>query len=324
MELRHLRYFKVVAEALNFTKAATRLHVAQPALSRQIADLEYELGVDLLKRNSHGVTLTPEGKLFLEEVKEILNRTEDAIKKVRAQARGESSELHVGYLPPLELRILPRALAEFKVSAPNVKVVLHDLGSDEIGSGLREGALQLALMLQPSEQARNGIVFEEIGRFTFFVAMAPSHPLARMKKVSLDSLIDQPLVVMGKKRNSEYHRTLFKIFASRRPNISIESDSINSLITEVESGNAVAVVSEVFKVAVGRRLTYRPLETAVGRRSARGRGDEACLEIKAELLLGGHRRQDDPSACAACDGRAGRGCRHGSCRQPLGLCFKAC
>jgi DNA-binding transcriptional LysR family regulator len=284
MELRHLRYFKVVAEALNFTKAATRLHVAQPALSRQIADLEYELGVDLLKRSSHGVTLTAEGKLFLEEVKEILNRTEEAIKKVRAQARGESGELHVGYLPPLELRILPRALAEFKESTPHVKIVLHDLGSDEIGNGLREGALQLALMLKPSEQARNGIVFEPIGDFPFFVAMASSHALARMKKVSLDALVDQPLVVMGKKRNSEYHRTLHKIMSPRRPNVSIESDSINSLITEVESGNAVAVVSEVFKDAVGRRLTYRPLETDVKFCIGIARAENADVTASQERL----------------------------------------
>jgi DNA-binding transcriptional LysR family regulator len=259
MELRHLRYFKAVAEALNFTKAATRLHVAQPALSRQIADLEYELGIDLLKRTSHGVALTGEGKLFLEEVTEVLNRAEEAVKKVRAYARGESGELHIGYLPPLELRILPRALAEFSGSAPNVKVVLHDLGSDEICHGLRDGTLQLALMLEPSEQARAGIAFEEIGRFPFFVAMTRSHALARRKKVPLEALADQPLVVMGRKRNSEYLRILQRIFSPRRPNVAVESDSVNSLITEVEIGKTVAVVSQVFKEAVPRRLVYRPL-----------------------------------------------------------------
>jgi DNA-binding transcriptional LysR family regulator len=259
MELRHLRYFKAVAEALNFTKAATRLHVAQPALSRQIADLEYELGVDLLKRTSHGVALTGEGKLFLEEVTEVLNRAEEAVKKVRAYARGESGELHIGYLPPLELRVLPRALAEFSAGAPNVKVVLHDLGSDEICNGLREGTLHLALMLEPSETARAGIDFEEIGCFPFFVAMSSGHALARMKKVPLEALADQPLVVMGRKRNSEYQRILQRIFFPRRPNVAVESDSVNSLITEIEIGKTVAVVSQVFKEAVSRRLVYRPL-----------------------------------------------------------------
>src|SRR5262245_41812601 len=75
MELRHLRYFLVVGEVLNFTKAAARLRVAQPALSRQIQDLEDEIGVDLLHRSPRGVTLTAEGKLFLEEVRELLKRT---------------------------------------------------------------------------------------------------------------------------------------------------------------------------------------------------------------------------------------------------------
>ena len=259
MELRHLRYFTAVAGTLNFTRAATRLHVAQPALSRQIADLECELGVDLFRRTSHGVILTAEGKLFLEEAKEILKRSEEAIRKVLAQARGESGDLHVGYLPPLELRILPRALVELRSTAPNVNVVLHDLGSDEICNGLREGGLQLALMLEPSEPARGGIAFEPIGRYPFFVAMAPGHALTRMKTVTPAALGEQPLVVMGKRRNSEYHRVLQKILAPRRPNISVESDSVNSLITEVEIGKAVAIVSQLFKEAVPKRLVYRRL-----------------------------------------------------------------
>lgn len=308
MELRHLKYFKAVAEALNFTKAATRLHLAQPALSRQIADLEYELGVDLLKRTSHGVVLTAGGKLFLEEAKDILERAEEAVRRVRAQARGEVGELHIGYLPPLELRILSRALAEFKGSTPDVKVVLHDLGSDEICNGLREGSLQLGLMLEPSEQARTGITFEEIGRFPFFVAMAPNHPLARVKKVSPDALAEQPLVVLGRKRNSEYHRVLQKILAPRRPNIAVESDSINSLITEVEIGKVVAVVSQLFKDAVSTRLAYRPLiETdatfCIGIARAKDAettaASEALCAIIRKVTTGLHRELVFPKGMAA-------------------------
>ncbi len=93
MELRHLRYFLAVGEALNFTKAAAQLRVAQPALSRQVQDLEEEIGVDLLKRSPRGVTLTAEGKLFLEEVRELLKRADESVEKVRALARGEYGEL---------------------------------------------------------------------------------------------------------------------------------------------------------------------------------------------------------------------------------------
>src|SRR4029077_17928438 len=110
MELRHLRYFLAVAEALNFTKAAAQLRVAQPALSRQVQDLEEEIGVDLLKRSPRGVTLTPEGKLFAEEVLDLLKRTDESVAKVRALSRGEFGELHVGYAPTPSMEILPPAL----------------------------------------------------------------------------------------------------------------------------------------------------------------------------------------------------------------------
>jgi len=125
MELRHLRYFVAVAEALNFTKAATRLRLAQPALSRQVSDLEDELGVDLLKRTSHGVLLTAEGKLFLEEARAILKRADESVTKVRALARGEFGELQVGFVAPLDLHILPCALAEFQKTTPGVRVALR-------------------------------------------------------------------------------------------------------------------------------------------------------------------------------------------------------
>src|ERR1700730_2550590 len=100
MELRHLRYFLAVGEASNFTKAAARLRVAQPALSRQMQDLEDEIGVDLLRRSPRGVTLTAEGRLFLEEVRELLKRANESVEKVRALVRGEYRELHVGYRFP--------------------------------------------------------------------------------------------------------------------------------------------------------------------------------------------------------------------------------
>src|SRR4051812_50185346 len=107
MELRHLRYFLAVGEALNFTKASSQLRVAQPALSRQVQDLEDEIGVDLLVRGPRGVTLTAEGKLFLAEVKDILTRTDESIEKVRALGRGEYGEIHVGYAPTPTSELLP-------------------------------------------------------------------------------------------------------------------------------------------------------------------------------------------------------------------------
>src|SRR5438046_5777388 len=130
MDRRHLRYFLAVGEALNFTKAAAQLRVAQPALSRQVQDLEDEIGVDWMKRSPRGVTLTAEGKLFLDEVRELLKRADESVEKVRALARGEYGELHIGYAPSPTVEILPPALAAFQKAVPRVKVLLHDLSSD--------------------------------------------------------------------------------------------------------------------------------------------------------------------------------------------------
>jgi DNA-binding transcriptional LysR family regulator len=262
MELRHLRYFVAVAEALNFTKAAMRLRVAQPAVSRQVADLEDELGVDLLRRTSRGVQLTAEGKLFLEESRAILQRADESVTKVRALARGELGELQVGYVPPLDLHILPRALGEFQTTTPGVKVVLHDLGSDELCDELRNGTLHLAVMMQPSEELIAGIEFEEIGRYPFFVAMAANHALTRRKAISPETLAPQPLVVLDRRRNSEFHRILKRVLAPLKPNIASESDSVNSLVTVIGAGQCVAVVSQLFKEAIGKRLVYRKLVDA--------------------------------------------------------------
>src|SRR5467141_2317836 len=152
MELRHLRYFLAVGEALNFTRAAAQLRVAQPALSRQIQDLEDEIGVDLLRRSSRGVTLTAEGKLFLEQVRELLKHADVSVEKVRALARGQYGELHVGYAAVPTTVILPPTLAAFQKVAPDVKVVLHDFSSDELISGLRNGTLELAIMVEPTAE----------------------------------------------------------------------------------------------------------------------------------------------------------------------------
>src|ERR1700748_2478920 len=100
MELRHLRYFVAVGEALNFTKAAMRMRVAQPALSRQVSALEEELGVDLLRRTSHGVLLTAEGKLFLEEAPGNLRTGRQSVTNVRALPRGDFGERPFNQNPP--------------------------------------------------------------------------------------------------------------------------------------------------------------------------------------------------------------------------------
>src|SRR6266478_9043256 len=179
MELWHLRYFLAVGEALNFTKAAAQLRVAQPALSRQMQDLEDEIGVDLLRRSSRGVTLTAEGKLFLEEVREMLKRADESVEKVRALARGEYGELHVGYASVPTVEIMPPAVAAFQKAVPRVKMLLHDLSSDDLVAGLRNATLELAVVVQPTAEHSAGI--ESLRTYLWCVALIAAHPFARLK-----------------------------------------------------------------------------------------------------------------------------------------------
>jgi len=261
MELRHLRYFLAVGELLNFTEAAARLRVAQPALSRQVRDLENEMGVDLLRRSPRGVTLTAEGKLFLQEVRELLKRVDESVEKTRALARGEYGELHIGYIPIPTAEILPRALEAFRKAVPRVKLVLHDLSTDELIAGLRDDTLELAIMVQPIGEQMAGIEFETLRSYVWGVALSRAHPLARLKSIPLEKLAGERFVILSRKSYSEYHRILEHIFAPIRtkPLIAMECDSESSLFMEAEAGRAIAVVTTIAKLTAGKRLVYRAL-----------------------------------------------------------------
>jgi DNA-binding transcriptional LysR family regulator len=261
MELRHLRYFLAVGEAMSFTRAAAQLRVGQPALSRQVQDLEDEIGVDLLRRSPRGVTLTAEGKLFLEEARELLKRADETVKKVRALARGEFGELHVGYAPSPTVEILPPALAAFQKAVPRVKVLLYDLSSEELITGLRNATLDLAVMFHSSSEQIAGVEFEVLRTYPLCVAMTATHPFARLKFVTLEKLAAEPLIGFRRKDYPAYYHVLDRVFApiSAKPRIAVECDSASSLITEVEAGRGVALTIPIFKIVAGKRLLYRPL-----------------------------------------------------------------
>jgi DNA-binding transcriptional LysR family regulator len=252
-----------VGEALSFTKAAARLRMTQPALSRQVQELEDELGVDLFRRSPGGVTLTAEGKLFIAAAREALSHIDESVEKVRALARGEYGELHVGYAPITTSEILPPALAAFRKAVPRVKLSLHDFSSDELIAGLHDGTLELAVMVQPTGERSTGIDFELLRTYPYYVAMLASHPFARLKIIPLEKLATQPLVVLRRKEYSGYHNVLARIFApiSAKPRIAAECDGSSSLIAEVEAGHGVLVATPLFRLAAGKRLLLRPLET---------------------------------------------------------------
>jgi len=261
MELRHLRYFLAVGEVLNFTKAAAQLRVAQPALSRQIQDLEDEIGVDLLKRSPRGVTLTAEGKLFLEEVRELLKRADEAVEKVRALTRGQYGELHIGYSAAPTVELLPPALAAFQKAFPRVKVVLRELSGGEPIEELQTGQLHLAILPQSAVLESGGLECEVLRTYPFHVALSATHPLARLKSIPVGKIATEPLVVLRRKQYPGYHQVLARVFGPLgvKPTIATECDTASSLLTAIEAGSGIALSTSIFKQVTGKRLVYRPL-----------------------------------------------------------------
>jgi len=256
MELRHLRYFVAVAEAENVSKAALKLHVSQPGLSRQVHDLEDELGFTLFERSAKSVRLTQAGKAFLTEARAVLQRAEQAVSTARAVATGAHRELHVGYAPTPTARVLPAALRAFQEQFPKVRVKLHDLSTEEMLAGLREGKLEIALMFRPGRAILRGFHFEELARDKLCLAVPHSHAMARMRSVPLLRVGSEPLVVFSRADYPEYHELLDSLFApiKVRPRVVEEHDSAASLIAAIESGSGLAIVPESFSCFSGTRL----------------------------------------------------------------------
>jgi LysR family transcriptional regulator, benzoate and cis,cis-muconate-responsive activator of ben and cat genes len=264
MELRHLRYFIAAAETENVSRAALKLHVSQPALSRQVRDLEEELGFSLFERSAKSVRLTEAGRTFLAEARAVLQRTEEAVNRARAAASGGRGELHVGYAPSPTVRIIPATLRAFQAQMPQVRVRLHDLSTEEMLAGVREGKLQVAFLVRPSRAMLRGLHFEELARDTLCLAVPPKHALARLRSVTLAQAAREPLVVFTRKDYPEYLDYLETLFGriKAKPRIAEEHDSSASLIAAIESGTGVALVPQSFSCSAGPRLNLIPLAPA--------------------------------------------------------------
>jgi DNA-binding transcriptional LysR family regulator len=264
MELRHLRYFIAVAETENVSSAALKLHVSQPGLSRQIRDLEDELGFLLFERGAKSLRLTDAGRSFLKESRAVLQRAEDAVKAARAVATRTSAELNVGYAMSPTIQILPPALRAFKEAQPGVRVKLHDMSTGEMLAGLRRGKIHIAFMVMPGASMMRGFRTEELARMGMCLAVAHHHPLSRRRTVTIAEIARHPLVVYSRADYPEYYEFLKALFASAKVKLRIteEHDSVASLIAALESGNGVALVSETIACISGPRLKLIPITPA--------------------------------------------------------------
>ena len=199
MELRHLRYFIAVAEALSFTKAAQKLRLAQPSLTRQVRNLEEEIGVRLLNRANNRVALTEAGRVFLFDAKKVLTLCAESVATVQRMNRVESAELNIGYVANLHYGLLPATLGAFRKLCPGVALNLFDMTSAEQIRALDGHKIDLGFVGLRPESTGGDLLSECVAHDTIFVALPVRHPLVKKPKIRLADLAPQFFISMSAK-----------------------------------------------------------------------------------------------------------------------------
>jgi len=266
MELRHLRYFVAVAESLNFTKAAAKLHLAQPSLTRQIHNLEEELGVRLLNRSKSQVALTEEGRSFLVDARRILALATESILAVQRLSRGETGQLNIAYLSNFDFELLPETLAAFRQSFPHIALNLFDLTPAEQFRALEARKIDLGFVgLPPPLAAAGALQWESIGRHRIVVVLPTKHPLASKGQVKLGELETMFFVGMSEKTHPGFRDWLNRTCqqAGFTPRVLQDAELEPALMTFVAEGLGVTLAREHIKKLPHPGVAFRPLAPAV-------------------------------------------------------------
>src|ERR1700681_3496100 len=194
MELRHLRYFVSVGEEQHYGRAARRLHVAQPALSRQIQDLEKEIGFELFERLPRGVKLSAAGKLFLEDVRRLLHEVNEAVVRAGRVASGRSGTLRVGFTENASWRgVVPDSFRRFRELQPDAELELQPAGSLEQLEAIRSGRLDAGFVFNmPKTDPELELLPVAVQHIE--LAALKGHPLTKLKKLRLRDLADATFV----------------------------------------------------------------------------------------------------------------------------------
>ncbi|MBV9877987.1 MAG: LysR family transcriptional regulator [Verrucomicrobia bacterium] len=265
MELRHLRYFKAVAEELNFTRAASRLRVAQSAVSSQIQDLENELGVVLLERSRRRVTLTAAGEAFVQASERILRSVEDASRQARRIGHGEYGTLAVGFIGSQSHEWMPRVLKRFRTKYPEVEVTLMEIHPSQQLEALLARTLDVGLVGPISGKPPPGLRLECFSEEWPFVGMPNDHRFARLQKVALAQLKDEPFIFTSEK-NSPSYRTLISRMCERAgfiPRVVQEVDRARTGVQYVAAGFGISIFAEHISRLPAPGVRFVPLSGPV-------------------------------------------------------------
>ncbi len=262
MELRHLRYFVAAAEELNFSRAARRVHISQPPLSRQIALLEREMGVRLFERGKHGVQLTRAGAVFLEDARGVLAGAGAAVSSAQRAARGEIGRLSVGFIASASYALLPHVLREFRLRYPDVKLVLRTLDITQQIDALQANRIDVGIVRMPISDSTLETAL--LMRERFVVALQRNHELARHGTLSLKSLANERFITSP--RGDEvgfYNQGSLILSMCQRvgfiPNVVQEVRPTQTMIGLVSAGIGIAIVPTSAQSIRIKGVVYRPL-----------------------------------------------------------------
>jgi DNA-binding transcriptional LysR family regulator len=260
MELRHLRYFVAVAEALNFTHAAARLRVAQPALSRQVKDLEEELETPLFERGRSGVQLTRAGKAFYRRARAILAQTADATNEARTAAGLITGSLTLGFPSGLHLNYLAPVIDAFRKANPKVELDFFHGLADQQMKALRENRIDLAFLF--GSAAFHGLEHQVIWRVPFKVVLPQRHPLAKRTSFELTDLRGEDFVFCTRESRPEFYDDFFHHCANAgfRPRIVKEVGGYpTNMLGLVSVGLGLSVLPYFLQVERIRGIVWRTL-----------------------------------------------------------------
>ena len=265
MELRHLRYFAAVAENLNFTKAAANLHLAQPSLTRQIHNLEEEIGVRLLNRSKSHVALTEEGRSFLSDARRILALATESVLAVQRLSRGETGELNLAYLPNFDFELLPETLRAFRHAFPHIALNLFDMSPAEQFRALEARKIDLGFVGLPPPSTTSQLHWESIARHRTVVVLPARHRLARKRQIALAELETMFFVGMSERTHPGFrdwlNRTCQQVGFT--PRVLQDAELEAALMTFVAEGLGVTLAREHIKKLPHPGVAFRPLAPPV-------------------------------------------------------------
>ncbi|WP_310418383.1 LysR family transcriptional regulator [Chamaesiphon sp. OTE_8_metabat_110] len=261
MELRHLRYFKTVATELHFGKAAEKLHISQPPLTKQIQNLEAELEFKLFIRTNRSVALTPAGQAFLIEVNQILQQLDRAIDIGRKTSRGELGKISIGFVGSATYNILPVMLQQFRDRYPNVQIELHELTTDRQLIWLREGRIDIGSIRPPiiDRDFVTQVVFQE----SFVIALPTNHHLAALDEIDLTLLATEPFILFPRELAPGLYDPIISICqaAGFSPQVVQECIQMQTIVSLVSANLGISILPASIQEAQRQGVIYKPIRS---------------------------------------------------------------